>query len=184
MRNLLIGLTGFLVGTGLVVGLVLALPQTTGVTAKQASAQRVAMPQMSGGMSAMSSGTMASASLATQKLTIQHVQKGCHVWSDGQTTGAMMRLHLKPGQKLSILDQDVDAHQMMALAGPMHLRMGEPMMTSHGMTLVFLTQGRPPARPTAATVVTDTSCAADRNGISHCANVLRLGSGRRINVRH
>ncbi len=139
MRNLLIALTGFLVGTGLVVGLVLALPQTNGVTAKQASAQRAAMPQMSGGT--MSSGTMASASLATQKLTIQHVQKGCHVWSDGQTTGAMMRLHLKPGQKLSILDQDVDAHQMMELAGPMHLRMGGPMMTSHGMSLAFMKKG-------------------------------------------
>ncbi len=138
MRNLLIALTGFLVGTGLVVGLVLALPQTSGVTAKQAGAQRAAM-QMSGGT--MSSGTMASASLATQKLTIQHVQKGCHVWSDGQTTGAMMRLHLKPGQKLSILDQDVDAHQMMELAGPMHLRMGGPMMTSHGMTVAFMKKG-------------------------------------------
>lgn len=63
---------------------------------------------MNGGISAMSSGTTASASLATQKLTIQHVQKGCHVWSEGRTTGT--RLHLKPGQKLSILDQDVDAH--------------------------------------------------------------------------
>jgi len=138
MRNLLIALTGFLVGTGLVVGLVLALPQTSGVTAKQAGAQRAAM-QMSGGT--MSSGTMASASLATQKLTIQHVQKGCHVWSDGQTTGAMMRLHLKPGQKLSILDQDVDAHQMMELAGPMHLRMGGPMMTSDGTSLAFMKKG-------------------------------------------
>ncbi len=57
MRNLLIALTGFLVGTGLVVGLVLALPQTSGVTAKQAGAPRAAM-QMSGGT--MSSGTMAS----------------------------------------------------------------------------------------------------------------------------
>ncbi len=31
--------------------------------------------------------------------------------------GALMRLHLKQGQKVSILDQDVDAHQMMELAG-------------------------------------------------------------------
>ena len=141
MRYLLIALTGFLIGTGLVVGLVLALPQTNGATAKQASSQRLAMPQMSGGMNAMSSATTASASLATQKLTIQHVQKGCHVWSDGQTTGAMMRLHLRPGQRLSILDQDVDPHQMMELAGPMHLRMGGPMMSNHGMTLAFMKKG-------------------------------------------
>ncbi len=138
MRNLFIALTGLLAGTGLVVALVFA---TNSVTAKQASAQKLAMPQMSGGMSAMSSGTVTPASLATQKLTIQHVQKGCHVWSDGQTTGAMMRLHLKPGQRLSILDQDVDAHQMMELAGPMPLRMGGPMMTSHGMTLAFMKKG-------------------------------------------
>ena len=141
MRNLLIALTGFLVGGGLVVALVLALPQTTGVTAKRATAQTVAMQPMSGGMNAMGSGTMASASLATQKLTIQHTQKGCHVWSDGQMTGATMRLHLRPGQKLSILDQDVDAHQMMELAGPMHLRMGGPMLMNHGMTLAFMKKG-------------------------------------------
>ncbi len=141
MRNLLIALTGFFVGGGLVVGLALALPQTTTVAAKQAATQSAAMPQMSGGMSGMSSSTMASASLATRKLTIQHVQKGCHVWSDGQTTGAMMRLHLKPGQKLSILDQDVDAHQMMELAGPLHLRMGGPMLMNHGMTLAFMKKG-------------------------------------------
>ncbi len=140
MRNLLIALTGFLVGTGSVIGLALAL-QPTSATANQATPQRVAMPQMSGGMSVMSSGTMASASLATQKLTIQHTQKGCHVWSDGQKTGTMMQLHLKPGQKLSILDQDVDAHQLMEFAGPMHVRMGGPMMMNRGMTLAFAKKG-------------------------------------------
>lgn len=53
-----------------------------------------------------------------------------------------------------------------------------------GRELVYLTKGRMPARATAATVVTDTNCAADRDGISHCTNVLRLASGRRITVRH
>lgn len=32
--------------------------------------------------------------------------------------------------------------------------------------------------------MTDTNCAADRNGISHCSNILRLTSGRTITVRH
>src|SRR5512133_3656094 len=141
MRYLLIAVTGFLVGTGLVVAVALAVPQTNEPTAKQAGASMRAMQHMSGGMSAMSSGPLASASLATQKLTIQHVQNGCHVWSDGHTTSAMMRLHLRPGQRLSILDQDVDPHQMMELSGPMHLRMGGPMMTSHGMTLAFMKKG-------------------------------------------
>jgi hypothetical protein len=43
-----------------------------------------------------------------------------------------------------------------------------------GRELVYLTKGRMPARATSATVLTDTNCAADRNGISHCANILRL----------
>jgi hypothetical protein len=140
MRNLLIALAGFLVGGGLVVGLLVALPQTTSATATEAGAPTSAMPQMRG-MSGMSSGMTGSASLAAQKLTIQHVQKGCHVWSNGHATGAMMRLHLRLGQKLSILDQDVDAHQMMELAGPMHLRMGGPMMMNRGMTFAFTNKG-------------------------------------------
>ncbi len=140
MRNLLIALTGFLVGSGLVAGLLFALAQTSTANVKQAT-PRAAVPHMSDGMSSMSSGTMTSASLATRKLTISHVQRGCHVWSDGKTMGALMRLHLKQGQKLSILDQDVDAHQMMEFAGPMHLGMGGPMMTNHGMTLAFMKKG-------------------------------------------
>jgi hypothetical protein len=53
-----------------------------------------------------------------------------------------------------------------------------------GLELVYLIKGRMPARPTTGTVLTDTDCAADRNGISHCSNVVRLASGRRITVRH
>jgi hypothetical protein len=53
-----------------------------------------------------------------------------------------------------------------------------------GLELVYLTKGRMPARATTATVVTDTNCAADRNGISHCTNILRLASRRPITVRH
>jgi hypothetical protein len=136
MRNLLIALTGFLAGTGLVLALVLPLSQssTTPVV-------RVAPPHMSGGMSGMGSSAVASGSLATRKLTIVHVQRGCHVWSNGKTTGAMMKLHLQLGQKLSVLDQDVDAHQMVELAGPMRLHLGGPMMTNHGMTLRFTKLG-------------------------------------------
>lgn len=132
MRNLVITTTGFFVGAGLLVGLLVAMPHTTTVTAA---------PHMSGQAGAMSSAMMASAPLATRKLTIQHVQKGCHVWSDGKTTTAMMRLRLKPGQKLSILDQDVDAHQMLQFAGPMHLPMSGPMMMNRGLTLAFMKKG-------------------------------------------
>ena len=143
MRVFLTALTTFLVGSvlaaGLSVGLYFAVrtPSTSG----QAAAKAAAMPHMSGAMSTSGSSMMASKSLATQKLTIQHVQRGCHVWSNGTTTGPMMRLHLKPGQKLSIMDDDVDPHQMMELAGPMRLHMAGPMMMNHGMTLSFMKKG-------------------------------------------
>lgn len=55
---------------------------------------------------------------------------------------------------------------------------------TRGVELVYLTKGRLPRRATTATVLTDTDCAADMNGISHCSNILRLASGRRITVRH
>jgi hypothetical protein len=53
-----------------------------------------------------------------------------------------------------------------------------------GRELVYLIRGRLPTDATTANVVTDTNCAADRNGISHCTNIVRLASGRRITVRH
>lgn len=53
-----------------------------------------------------------------------------------------------------------------------------------GLELVYLTKGALPTRATTATVLSDTNCAADRNGISHCSNMLRLASGRQITVRH
>ncbi len=123
MRNLLIATMGFLVVGGLVVTLLLALPRTTTVTVKQSTQMATAYHP------------------ATAKLTIQHVLRGCHVWSNGKTTGAMMRLHLKVGQRLAILDQDVDAHQMLQFAGPMRLRMGGPMMMARGTTITFAKKG-------------------------------------------
>lgn len=138
MRNLLLATTGFLVGIGLLIALFVGLAQTTSITVTQATPDMTGMPQTAQGGTAM----VASASVpATRKLTIQHRQQGCHVWSDGNTTGPMMRLHLKPGQKLSILDQDIDAHQMLQFAGPMHLRMGDPMVMNRGMTIAFTKKG-------------------------------------------
>ena len=138
MRNLLIATTGFLAAGAVVVALLLALPRTTNVTVTQATPNMTAMRQTAQGGTRM----MASASIpATRKLTIRHVLKGCHAWSNGTTTGPMMRLNLKPGQKLSILDQDIDAHKMLQFSGPMHLRLGGPMMMNRGITLAFTKKG-------------------------------------------
>jgi hypothetical protein len=139
MRNLVIATTGFLVGGAIMLAIALAAPQKTTATAQETATQ-VATP-MSGRMTGMGSGAMTSASLASVKLTIQHVQRGCHVWAHGTMTGAMMRLHLRVGQHLSVVDQDVDAHQMLEFAGPMRLHMGRPMMMNHGTTIAFSKKG-------------------------------------------
>jgi hypothetical protein len=92
-------------------------------------------------MAGMGSGMMNTSALAVRSLMIQHVERGCHVWSDGRTTGPMMRLQLKRGQMLRIMDMDVDAHQMLQFSGPTRLVMGGPMMMNHGMTLTFTKAG-------------------------------------------
>jgi hypothetical protein len=139
MSKLLAVLTGFLVGGAAVIGLVIALPENS--SAGSAAHRTAAMPMRSG-MGGMGSGMMnTTTALAVRTLTIQHVQRGCHVWSDGKTTGPMMRLHLKRGQMLRIMDMDVDAHQMMQFSGPMRLMMGGPMMMNRGMTFTFTKTG-------------------------------------------
>src|SRR5262245_51145740 len=137
MRTALFILGGFVAGTALVVGAMAAVPRTTSGTvngpARSATSMHMAMGSSMASGSAM---TMAHQPLA-DKLTIQHVKRGCHVWSNGTTRASMMRLHLKAGQRLTILDQDVDPHQLLQLAGPAHLRLGRPMMMNHSTTLVF-----------------------------------------------
>lgn len=136
MRNLIIAATGFVVGAVVLAVVLVTLPRTTTVTVKQSSPQ-VAMPMMGG------SGMMGSASAAPagNKLTIQHVLKGCHVWSNGKTLSPMMELTLRSGGKLSILDQDVDAHQLVQLSGPTKLHLGGPMLMNRGSTLRFARSG-------------------------------------------
>ena len=142
MRVFLGAVAVFVVGAivvgGLFAGLYFALraPSTDAQAAPAAGT-----PHMSGSMAMSGAMMTASNAPAAQELTIQHVQRGCHVWSNGKMTGAMMRLHLRQGQKLSIMDNDVDAHQMMELAGPMHMHMGGPMMMNHERTLTFMKKG-------------------------------------------
>ena len=150
MRSLLIVLTGFLVSGGAILALLLAAPDSTNANQPVAMSGATMVGSMSNGSmmstsSATARGSMTAApttaSPAAVKLTIQHVQRGCHVWSNGMRTGAMMRLHLQAGQKLAIVDDDVDAHQMMERSGPMHLQLGRPMMLSHGTTIAFPKKG-------------------------------------------
>lgn len=56
---------------------------------------------------------------------------------------------------------------------------------SEGTTLrAQLVDGRLPAQPSVATVLTDEDCAPDAQGISHCLNRLRLPDRSTLTVRH
>lgn len=92
-----------------------------------------------GGMT--TSGTQTTqAALASQKLTILHVQRGCHVWSDGTAQTPMLQLNMKPGRMLEILNQDVDMHRVVELSGPM-MMLGGPMKTGASESLTFAKPG-------------------------------------------
>lgn len=115
MTKILVVLAGFIAGGAIVTGTAVAVDRT--------HAPAVAPTTMSGAMTA-------SPSVGMTKLTIQHVQKGCHVLSDGSRQAASMRLSLKPGARLQLLDQDIDPHGLVQLAGPKlqikgHMMMGE-----------------------------------------------------------
>lgn len=71
-----------------------------------------------------------SPSVGVTKLTIQHVQRGCHVLSDGSRQAASMRLSLKPGPRLQLFDQDIDPHGLVQLAG-LKLQIKGHMMMAH-----------------------------------------------------
>ncbi len=98
-------------------------------------------PTMSmGGMNNGAMATMATqsqpSSPARADLTIIHAQKGCHLWSDGSSQMPMMRLTLKTGQMLQIMNQDVDMHRVMELAGP-QMMLGGAMKHGQTQTLTF-----------------------------------------------
>ena len=77
---------------------------------------------------------------ATTKLTIQHVQKGCHVFAIGSRQSGSMHLSLKRGASLQIVDQDIDPQQLVQLAGPRLGYAGHVMIGQH-QTIMFKNPG-------------------------------------------
>lgn len=73
-------------------------------------------------------------------LTIQHVQKGCHIWSDGQRQAATMTLRMAKGGALAIVNNDIDAHRLVQLEGP-EVALGSTMMMGGRMAVVFPAPG-------------------------------------------
>lgn len=117
MTKLLVAAVGFVVGGAIITGIALALPGSAQPSKAPAVAQNA--------MVAMTSASTPT----TKKLTIQHVLKGCHVWSDGSRRAVTMDLTLKRGTRLTIADMDVDPHRLVQLAGPRlglhsHMMMG------------------------------------------------------------
>ena len=119
-------LAGLIAGGAIVTGTAVAIDRT--------QAPAVAPTTMSGMMNA------ASLSVGMTKLTIQHVQKGCHIFSDGSRRAASMRLSLKPGARLQLLDQDIDPHGLVQVAGP-KLQLKGHMMMGERQTITFKQAG-------------------------------------------
>ena len=80
-------------------------------------------------------------STVTKQLTIQHVLKGCHAWSDGNRRAPAMTVTLKRGTRLTITDMDIDPHQLLQTAGP-RLGLHGHMMMGGVESMVFKQAGR------------------------------------------
>ena len=93
------------------------------------------------GMAGMMGSQTGATTTAADQLTIVHVQKGCHVWSDAGKQMAAMHLRMHTGQMLRILNQDVDMHRMMELSGPTMMALGGPMAQGKTDTVTFTKPG-------------------------------------------
>jgi plastocyanin len=74
------------------------------------------------------------------QLWIVHVQKGCHVWSNGTQQAATMQLALRRGTTLTIVNQDIDMHQLVQLAGP-RLAVAGKVLMMHPVLIRFTKAG-------------------------------------------
>ena len=77
----------------------------------------------------------------SDRLMIVHVQKGCHVWSNGRGAQADgVKVVLKRGQRLTVLNQDLDTHKLVRLAGP-KVALGKALSMNDRLTLTFRQPG-------------------------------------------
>ena len=80
------------------------------------------------------------AGAATQRVTIVHVKKGCHVWSVGATRTASFRLTVRHGAKLAVVNQDLDMHKVVQVSGP-RINTGPFLMMNQRVVLRFAKAG-------------------------------------------
>jgi hypothetical protein len=74
------------------------------------------------------------------ELTIVHIVNGCHNWTNGKTIAEKADLTLRRGARLTILNQDVDIHKLVQLAGP-RIALGKPMGMNASAKLRFTRAG-------------------------------------------
>jgi len=74
------------------------------------------------------------------QLRILHVTKGCHVWSNGRKQAAGAKLILRRGTRLTVTNQDLDAHQLIKLTGPA-VKLGPKMGINGKVTVLFKKKG-------------------------------------------
>lgn len=77
---------------------------------------------------------------AQAKLWIRHVERGCHVWTDGRRTNPTAAVTLRRGGRLLVTNQDIDMHQLVQTAGP-RIATGPVLMMNQSVTLVFRKPG-------------------------------------------
>jgi hypothetical protein len=72
------------------------------------------------------------------ELTIVHIVRGCHNWTDGKTIAEKADVTLQRGGRLTLLNQDVDVHKLVQLAGP-RIATGKAMAMNGSTKLRFAT---------------------------------------------
>lgn len=55
---------------------------------------------------------------STADLTIVHIVRGCHNWTDGSRLADRAEVAIHRSGRLTILNQDVDLHRVVELSGP------------------------------------------------------------------
>jgi len=77
---------------------------------------------------------------SSAELTIVHIVRGCHNWTDGKTIAEKADVTLQRGGRLTILNQDVDIHKVVQLAGP-RIATGKAMTMNATAKLRFAKSG-------------------------------------------
>jgi hypothetical protein len=78
------------------------------------------------------------ASAPPTSVAIVHLKKGCHVWSVSTRRSADVRLMVSRGATVTVVNHDVDMHQVVQVAGP-KIRTG-PFMKMHEKVVLRFTK--------------------------------------------